>query len=149
MANIHRSNLDLFMKCRNGEVEQVRQALASGADPNSTGGDIVSLTLLTIAVVNNHEEVVDLLLATDGIEVNKRGGLQHQTTLHFACFNTRGAVIIKMLAAPGIDVNALNRYNYTPMMSALDFGQTEAVRLLAPVADLDRKYPDGQSLEEM
>ena len=145
-------NLDLYMKCYNGEVDQVRQALESGADPNSIHGDPNSIhnhTLLMAAAWNNREEVVDLLLATAGIEVNKRGGLQHQTTLHFACFNTRGAVIIKMLAAPGIDVNALNRYNYTPIMSALDFGQTEAVRLLAPVADLDRKYPDGQSLEEM
>ena len=145
MANIHRSNLDLFMKCRNGEVEQVRQALASGADPNSTGGDIVSLTLLTIAVVNNHEEVVDLLLATDGIEVNKRGGGNNNTALHFA---RRGAIIIKLLAAPGIDANALDSYNRTPIMGALDFGETEAVRLMAPVADLDRNYPDGQSLEE-
>ena len=148
MANIHRSNLDLFMKCRNGEVEQVRQALASGADPNSTGGGRGSPTLLMTAAENNREEVVDLLLATDGVEVNNRGGAFNGTPLHNACYHDRGAIIIKLLAAPGIDANALDRYNFTPIMRALDRGMTEAVRLLAPVADLDHKFPDGRSLEE-
>ena len=65
-------NTDLWLKCLNGEVEQVREALDSGADPNSTD-DIDYYTLLMVTVWNNQEEVVDLLLATDGIEVNKRG----------------------------------------------------------------------------
>ena len=138
------------MKCRNGEVEQVRQALASGADPNSTRGGTsdtnYSDTLLMAAAWKNREEVVDLLLATDGIEVNKRGN--HSTSLHTACVHDRGAIIIKLLAAPGIDANALDNYNRTPIMDALAYGQTEAVRLMAPVADLDRKFPDGRSLEE-
>ena len=66
------ANQDLWGKCLNGEVEQVREALANGADPNSTGGPRSS-TVLMAATLNNREEVVDLLLATDGIEVNKRG----------------------------------------------------------------------------
>ena len=140
------------MKCYNGEVEQVRQALASGADPNSTRGGTsdtnYSDTLLMAAAWKNREEVVDLLLATDGIEVNKRGGPNNNTPLHTSCFLDRGAIIIKLLAAPGIDANALDGYNHTPIMHALDYGQTEAVRLMAPVADLDRKFPDGRSLEE-
>ena len=126
-------------------MEQIREALDSGADPNSTMGGAYS-TLLMAAVLNNREEVVDLLLATDGIEVNKRGN--HSTSLHTACVHDRGAIIIKLLAAPGIDANALNSYNHTPIMWALYNGATEAVRLMAPVADLDRNYPDGQSLEE-
>ena len=138
-------NTDLWLKCLNGEVEQVREALDSGADPNST--DVTgNLTLLMAAVFYNREEVVDLLLATDGIEVNKRGN--HSTSLHTACVHDRGAIIIKLLAAPGIDANALDTDNHTPIMWALDRGATEAVRLMAPVADLDRKFPDGQSLEE-
>ena len=141
-------NRDLYMKCYNGEVEQVRQALASGADPNSTRGGTGSSTVLMAAILNNREEVVDLLLATDGIEVNKRGGPNNNTPLHTSCFLDRGAIIIKLLAAPGIDANALDGYNHTPIMHALDYGQTEAVRLMAPVADLDRKFPDGRSLEE-
>ena len=141
-------NQDLWLKCLKGEVEQVRQALASGADPNSTGGETGSTTLLMAAAWNNCEEVVDLLLATDGVEVNKRRGGDNTIALHYACYLDRGAIIIKLLAAPGIDANALNSDNRTPIMCALAYGQTEAVRLMAPVADLDRRFPDGQSLEE-
>ena len=150
MANIHRSNLDLYMKCYNGEVEQVRQALASGADPNSTGTDGPGSprTLLMIAAWTNREEVVDLLLATDGIEVNKREGGRGDTALHLACRLGRDAIISKLLAAPGIDINALDNLNRTPIMSVLDRGRTEAVRLIAAAANLDHKFPGGQSLEE-
>ena len=72
----------------------------------------------------------------------------NNTPLWYACLHGRDAIIIKLLAAPGIDANALDRYNRTPIMGALLYGMTEAARLMAPVADLDRKYPDGQSLEE-
>ena len=51
-------NRDLYVKCRDGEVQQVKEALDSGVDPNSGG----FFTLLMIAAVNNREEVVDLLL---------------------------------------------------------------------------------------
>ena len=126
-------------------MEQIREALDSGVDPNSEGE--LGLTLLMIAASNNWEEVVDLLLATDGIEVNKRGN--HSTSLHTACVHDRGAIIIKLLAAPGIDINALDNLNSTPIMDALDCGRTEAVRLMAAAAaDLDHKSPGGQSLKE-
>ena len=143
-------NQDLWEKCCNGEVEQVRQALASGADPNSTGTDGPGSprTLLMIAAWTNREEVVDLLLATDGIEVNNGGGDSNTTPLHYACIFGRGAIIIKLLGAPGINVNALDNCNHTPIMYALQCGRTETVRLMAPVADLDCKFPGGQSLEE-
>ena len=128
-------------------MEQIREALDSGVDPNSEGE--LGLTLLMIAASNNWEEVVDLLLATDGIEVNKRGAGRGETALHFARYwQGRGAIISKLLAAPGIDINALDNLNRTPIMSVLDRGRTEAVRLMAAAANLDCKFPDGQSLEE-
>ena len=144
-------NRALSEKCRDGEVQQVKEALANGADPNSTDdGGVFSFqsTLLMIAVLKYRVEVVDLLLATDGIEVNKRGGNNNNTPLHISCDLDRGAIIIKLLAAPGIDVNALDTDNRTPIMVALDNAETEAVRVLAPVSDLDCKFPGGQSLEE-
>ena len=144
-------NTDLWLKCLHSEVEQIREALDSGADPNSTMGGAYS-TLLMAAVLNNREEVVDLLLATDGIEVNKREGGRGDTALHLACRLGRDAIISKLLAAPGIDINALDNLNLTPIMSVLDRGRTveavEAVRLMAAAANLDCKFPDGQSLEE-
>ena len=94
-------NTDLWLKCLHSEVEQIREALDSGADPNSTMGGAYS-TLLMAAVLNNREEVVDLLLATDGIEVNKRGAY---TALHLVCKEGNGAIISKLIAAPGIDIS--------------------------------------------
>ena len=143
---------DLYEKCRDVEVQQVKEALANGADPNSTDdGGVFSSTLLMIAVLNYRVEVVDLLLATDGIEVNiKRIG--SYTALHLAASSHHPdthPIITKLLGAPGINVNALDNDNYTPIMLALLLvGRTEAVRVLAPVADLDCKFAGGQSLEE-
>ena len=101
-----------------------------------------------IAILSDREEVVDLLLATDGIEVNKREGGRGDTALHLACRLGRDAIISKLLAAPGIDINALDNFNSTPIMGVLDHGCPEATRLMAAAANLDCKFPDGQSLEE-
>ena len=147
---------DLYEKCRDGEVQQVKEALANGADPNSTDdGGVFSFqsTLLMIAVLKYRVEVVDLLLATDGIDVNIKR-TDGRTALHLAIYSASWGmdthpIIIKLLGAPGINVNALDNDNYTPIMLALLLvGRTEAVRVLAPVADLDCKFPGGQSLEE-
>ena len=148
-------NRALSEKCRDGEVQQVKEALANGADPNSTDdGGVFSFqsTLLMIAVLKYRVEVVDLLLATDGIDVNIKR-TDGRTALHLAIYSASWGmdthpIIIKLLGAPGINVNALDNLNHTPIMVALKDGRTEAVRLLAPVANLDCKFPGGQSLEE-
>ena len=64
---------DLYEKCRDGEVQQVKEALANGADPNSWGNSTDGggcFTLLMIAAMNHRVEVVDLLLGAPGINVN-------------------------------------------------------------------------------
>ena len=163
-------NQSLWEKCRFGKVEEVREALTSGANPNSIGGSDWDLppgpdTLLNTAASFNQEELVDLLLAQEGIEVNKRGGYHYHTALHIAVGRGSIACVNKLLAAPGIDVNALDNQNKTPIMWAVDqwpvtSGSTEALRLLAADGrvNLDCKFTDkpslnmgfadGQSLEE-
>ena len=141
------ANKDLWEKCRDGKVEEVREALARGADPNSTSTNRHD-TLLMTAASYKQEELVDLLLAQPGIEVNKRSTYNNITALHIACASGSNACLMKLLAVPGIDVNALDKENGTPMMWAVNCSNTEAVRLMAAVANLDRKFPDGQSLEE-
>jgi len=121
--------------------------------------------LLITAASFNQEELVDLLLAQEGIEVNARGGYYGHTALHIACGKGSIACVNKLLAFPGIDVNALDQDKKTPIMWAVDqwpvaSGSTEALRLLAAVGqvNLDCKFADwqssqmgfadGQSLEE-
>ena len=58
----------LWEKCR---VEEVRDSLAAGADPNARDGPI-NTTCLMEATRENHDGVVELLLSTQGIQVNAK-----------------------------------------------------------------------------
>ena len=62
---------NFWKKCSNGKLEEVREALQAGADPNTRGGSY-NRTCLMEAIYNDRDEVVDLLLAQAGIEVNAK-----------------------------------------------------------------------------
>ena len=72
----------LWEKCKDGRLEEVREALQAGADPNTTGGPFHSPCLME-AARNNHDEVVALLLSSPGIQVNAKN-LHGWTALHWA-----------------------------------------------------------------
>ena len=78
---------NLWKKCRNGKLEEVREALPAGADPNTRGGSY-NRTCLMEAMYKDHDEVVDLLLAQAGLEVNAKD-YEKNTALHLACFEDR------------------------------------------------------------
>ena len=132
--------------CEAGNLEEVRRALETGADPNSYDGD---WTCLMIAAEQNHAEVVSLLLEQPTIEVNMVGP-HDETALHLTCLYNKEAALRRLLSATGLDLNPLDEDNRTPIMMAVWLGATECVRLMSEVAevDLDCKFPDGQSLEE-
>ena len=60
-------NRDLWENCKQGKLREARQALEAGADPNTTGDR--NMTCLMVAVENNHDQVVALLLDLPGIQV--------------------------------------------------------------------------------
>ncbi len=87
-----------------GDVSVMKQALAGGADPNTKDPQSGS-TLLAIAALMGHTEVVDLLLE-HGADVNAKsrdGG----TALHAAAFLGR-AEIVKLLLDKGADTTLRN-----------------------------------------
>ena len=87
-----------------GDVAAMKQALAGGADPNTKDPQSGS-TLLAIAALMGHTEVVDLLLE-HGADVNAKsrdGG----TALHAAAFLGR-AEIVKLLLDKGADTTLRN-----------------------------------------
>ena len=141
-------NNQLWEKCESGRVEEVRQALAAGADPNARGGHSNNTCLLE-ATMLNHDRVVELLLSTPGIQVNAMNGF-YRTALQFACGKGSLAVIAKILSSPGVQPNEKDSEGQTPMMKAILNGQTQAVLQMAAVPQVSLHsipWSLGRSLE--
>jgi ankyrin repeat protein len=85
--------------------------------------------LLYIACRNGDIEVIKLLLAYEGIEINKvmqDGG----TPLYIACQNGHVEVIERLLAHDGIDINKARQDGVTPLYIACQNGHVEVIKLL-------------------
>ena len=89
-------NKALAKSCEAGNLEEVRRALETGADPNSYDGD---WTCLMIAAEQNHAEVVSLLLDQPSIKVNMVGP-HDETALHLTCLYNKEAALRRLLSAP-------------------------------------------------
>ena len=61
--------------CKKGTLEEVREALANGADVNERDKGCIKRTSLMRAVVRQNEPLVSLLLQQPGIQVNARSSL--------------------------------------------------------------------------
>ena len=72
--------------CEEGNLEEVRAALARGEDVNSSDGDMTGLML---ALHRGHNSVVELLLSQPSLDVNSSdsGG---STALHWVDSNVTG-----------------------------------------------------------
>ena len=143
----------LWASCILGELQMARKLLLAGADPNTRGGRY-NRTCLMEAIRANHEEMVDLLLAQPGIDVNAKDNFDY-TSLHYACsrftkYNV--AILSKLLAVPGILLNERDSNSgMTPIMGAIIYGKLEAVLVMAAVenVDLDVRNDDGWCLEDL
>jgi len=137
----------LWTECSDGRVEEVREALAAGADPNTRGG-LYNFTCLMVAAFENHNGVVELLLSTQGIQVNAK--TEHgSTALHYACLSGSLASLALIVKSPGVQLNERDNSGCTPIMLAIRARQTQAVLQMAAVPDvcLDVKDKEGRSLE--
>ena len=123
-ASIKENNL--WGKCADGKVEEVKEALEAGADQNTSGGpETEMMTCLMVATWKSQEKVVDLLLAQPGIQVNAKAS-NNFTALHFASvanstFEAHEGISIlkKLVAFPGIELNEKNDEGLTPIMLAI------------------------------
>ena len=142
----HQTNL--WESCCLGKLQMARELLLAGADPNTKVGRD-NWTCLMRAIRGNHEEVVDLLLAQPGLDVNAKNN-SNRTALHYACDKGNIAILSKLLAVPGILVNERDVDGLTPIMQAIHSRKPEAVRVMAAVeeVDLDVRSNNGRSLED-
>ncbi|KAK5633192.1 hypothetical protein RRF57_008906 [Xylaria bambusicola] len=120
---------------------------------------VVRLLLVTTALQSNHssralyeavrynrEEIVKLLLATDGVDVNLQDEYG-RTPLAWAVRRRRETVIKLLLATDGVDVNLQDRNGWTPLHYAIHLGNTTIVQSLLETgrANVDLKNEDGYS----
>ncbi|KAH3760092.1 hypothetical protein Pelo_8083 [Pelomyxa schiedti] len=95
----------LHTACGCGHVRLARQLLAVGAtrsppiDPNAT--DRAGLTPLCRAAQCGMEDMVRVLLATSGVDVNKG------CPLALACMGNHMGVVVALLGCPRVDVNGV------------------------------------------
>ena len=130
-----------------GRVEEAREAHAAGADPNARGG-LTNSTCLMVAALGNHDGVVELLLSTQGIQVNAKNVIGC-TALHKACDRGSLASLALIVSTNGVLLNERSNIGDTPIMWGIRNSQTQAVLQMAAVPDvcLDVKDNQGRSLE--
>jgi ankyrin repeat protein len=115
-----------------GNIEAVKQHLASGADVNEKAEDGVAP--LHVAAQEGHNQVIELLI-DNGADVNSKDG-DEGAPLHMAAANGHKG-IAELLIVKGADVNAKIVDGGTP----LDYAEAE-------IADLLRKH-GGKTGEEL
>ena len=114
------------MLLEKGDLKQVEQQLAQGADINAQGID--GETPLTIAALAGQQLIVEALLkhGADPQVRNKKG----MTALHAAAYGDHRE-IVELLLAKGADVNdAKNRFGVSPLHVAAEENHQAVVELL-------------------
>ena len=115
-----------------GYIEDVKQAIADGADVNAKDGyrpvHKLGLTPLNFAAMFGHTEIAELLI-DKGADVNAKDEKFGLTPLHNAAESGRKE-IAELLISKGADVNAKDTGGETPLDRAIKSKQTETVDLL-------------------
>jgi ankyrin repeat protein len=83
------------------------------------------------AAFQGYTEIVKLLLAAPGINVNSVDGTFGEPPLYGAAYRGHTEIVKLLLAAPGIDVNAAEgKEGHTPLYETVSRGHIEIVKLL-------------------
>ena len=132
----------LAIAALNGEADQVRSLLVSGANPNASGGNALSEATRGCQRRDN-ADVIRMLLEAGADP--KAPGVDY-TPLHRAAGLCKPEVV-RMLLERGADPNARDMSGNTPLIGAAGAGNLENVRLLiAARADVNAKDDYGKSV---
>jgi ankyrin repeat protein len=130
--------VDLVDLAEQGQVDALKQVLASGADVNTRLND--GSTALHWAVLHDQQEAVSALLdaGADPVALNRNG----VSPLFLAVQNGNAEIVASLLKA-GADPNTLAESGETILMTAASTGKPEVVSLLLEAGALiDARDPD-------
>ena len=118
----------LYQLCKDGELAEVRAALARGEDVNSKSSS--GYTALMGAVWNKHNSIVKLLLDQPAVDVNVKDKWG-QTALHDAASanNAEGARML-LLHKDFNSANVTDNWGSTALMCAVKNRKEEVLREL-------------------
>ena len=136
--------------CSEGKLDQVRAALARGADVNGQSGGL-NQTVLMWAIMNEHNSIVRLLLEQPTVDLNATDSFE-QTALHHAVYENNVEGVQLLLADPRLNTaNQKDEDGSAPTMLALRRNSLDVLRELVahPSVDLDTRDEDGLTLEEV
>lgn len=95
-------------------------------------------TPLIVSCNNGYLNIVKLLLAVPGIDVNKNEERnEHRTPLLAACHKKSTSIVEQLLAAPGIDVNKEDYAGGKPLVYACQNAIEDIVKLLLAAPGID------------
>ena len=125
--------------CAQGNINITELLLTGGTNVKQINKNYC----LARAAENGHAEIVKLLLAMSGIDVNRS---DTWTPLALAACRGHVEVVKLLLAAPGIDVN-----EWTPLLRASEEGHVEVVKLLlaAPEIDVNMEEPLAEAAKNV
>ena len=104
----------------------------------------MEVTALFMACQSGHGEVVRLLLASSGIDVNQATTDDGRTPLWMACHDGHAPIVKLLLASSEIDVNQAATNGFTPLFMACQKCHLEVVQLLVSEgADKEKVRSDG------
>ena len=107
----------LHQLCRDGNLVEVRAALARGGDVNDKNS--FGTTALMWAVINKHNSIVEHLLDQPGVKVNEKDN-NGWTALHYAARDNNSEVARLLLEHPGFNsANATRNDGVTALMIAV------------------------------
>lgn len=119
----------LLIAANNGHVEAVKRLLVAGADPSLCSE--AGWSALTFAAHKGYDDICALLLAANA-PVDCRVTEDLSTPLHKACAGSRPGhtSAVCQLLEGNADVHALNKWRETPLLTAANHGQSDAVEAL-------------------
>ena len=119
----------LLIAANNGHVEAVKRLLQAGADPSLCSE--AGWSALTFAAHKGYDDICSLLLAANA-SVDCRVTEDLSTPLHKACAGSRPGhtSAVCQLLEGNADVHALNKWRETPLLTAANHGQSDAVEAL-------------------